>query len=424
MSRKVILSFILIVMLSGCAKPGLTDKEIGMITAQSTDFVHGASSMSYISVSEAGVFYIEDTGDGHLLSYYDYDADTHFALCNAPECTHMDEECAAFFSLKSSIDGFAYYHDALYLLEKGLEDREYQLIQMSVNCENRTVLATVPAEGEWSVAAIRDVYYCGGYAWIHAAYDRYDEGIGDFVVGEKLLAISLSDGAVISLTDMLTAADHNLAYLAFQAISDSWVAWKIECYDKPLLSMDTFYEQNGTVDGYEDYVTQYYETTAMKTDFWAISLKDMKPVQIPYPGDIIVDFYQGGCLGLIIEGDVETVVRYDLETGEMEKLCSIQDGGSLARYQGEVFNALYEGEKLLFMERQPDGNAQVSSYSMADGSITQLFQDVSTISFRIVGETKDRLIGNVVPSTDYVWIWKEDYRKGNWSDGVPILSRS
>ena len=110
MSRKVIsvllTLMILTALLSGCGKHSLADANSltsaeGAADAQATSFVHGASSLSYICVAEEGVFYIDGTGSGHFLCYYDYDADAHFVLCNAPECSHMNEECpGTLFSLK------------------------------------------------------------------------------------------------------------------------------------------------------------------------------------------------------------------------------------------------------------------------------------------------------------------------------------
>ena len=110
MSRKVIsvllTLMILTALLSGCGKHSLADANSltsaeGAADAQATSFVHGASSLSYICVAEEGVFYIDGTGSGHFLCYYDYDADAHFVLCNAPECSHMNEECLLFSPTRS-----------------------------------------------------------------------------------------------------------------------------------------------------------------------------------------------------------------------------------------------------------------------------------------------------------------------------------
>ena len=427
MSRKVIsvllTLMILTALLSGCGKHSLADANSltsaeSAADAQATSFVHGASSLSYICVAEEGVFYIDGTGSGHFLCYYDYDADAHFVLCNAPECSHMNEECPAFFPNTISITGFAYYDGALYLLQKGPEDTVYQLIQMSVNCENKTVLADVAAGEDWSADSITDVYYCGGYAWIHAAFMRYDDAAEDWVTGQKLLAIRLSDGELISLTDMYTPSD----YVAFEAISESMVAWRISSYDTPMLSSDAFYAQYGAESDYEEYLAQYYETTERIDNWWFLSIEDMEPAQMPFPGDLISAIYQDQCVGSIWEGNGETKILYDPKTGEAKELFSIQNGGSLARYQGEISNTLYEGEQLLFMEEQGDGSAQVSIYSLADGSTTPLFQDDRSITFRIIGETKDRLIGTIGTNPDRVWIWKEDYLAGDWSDAIRIIS--
>lgn len=427
-SKKVIsVLLILIVLLSGCGKHSLADANSltdteGAIAAQSAGCVHGASSLTHICVTDAGVFYIDGTASGHFLCYYDYDADAHFVLCNAPECSHANEECPAYFPNTISIIGFAYYNDSLYLLQKGSEDTAYQLIQMSVNCEDKTVVSTLSAGEGWNAESITDVYYCGGYAWIHATFLRYDDATKDWVTGQKLLAVRLSNGEIISLTDMLTGADNNLSYVAFQAISGSMVVWRTDHFETPLLSSDAFYEQYGTESDYEEYRAQYYETTEISKNWWLLSLEDMKPVQIPFPGDIIVDFYQGQCLGIVQNGNGETEILYDPKTEETQELFSIQNGGILARYQGEIFNLLYEGEQLLFMEEQLDGSAQVCSYSLADGITTPLFKDDSSITFRTIGETKDRLIGTIGTNPDRVWIWKEDYLKGNWSDAVRIIS--
>lgn len=420
MKRKIIV-MLLLLLLSGCGKHNLTDVESLTAKAQRNNCVHGASSLTKICVANAGVFYIDNNAAGKLLCYFDYDANSSFVLCSTPECLHSDEECAAFRASSTFVDGFACYDGALYLLQREVDDTTYRLIQMDVNCENQTVLTEITAEEGWSVAAISDVYYCGSYAWIHAIYGKYEDTARQMINAEELLAIRLTDGEIISLTGPLTTEKDNLSYLSFAAISDSAVAWNIDCYDALPLSQNEFLGQNENIENYISYLEQYYENVETIRSWWMVSQEDMEPTQIAFPGNLIIDFYEGKCLGLVLNGDVETELLYNPDTGETQELFSIQNGGCLGRYQGEICNLLYGGENLIFMESQGDSKAQVSSYSLADDSITPLFEDDESISFRIIGETEDRLIGTVGTNTARVWIWKSDYLNGDWSNRVTIL---
>ena len=418
--KRLIAIIMLLVLLPGCGWNDLQDVEDLEAKAQSERCVHGASSMTKICVADAGVFYIDSNAIGKLLCYYDYDSDAKFVLCSAPECSHSDEECAAFRPAGVSIDGFACYDGALFLLQEKQEELAYQLIRMDVNCQNQTVLATLGSTDGGEVSGISDSYYCGGYAWVHANYERYDKSTNSMEFAQQLMAICLADGKITPLTDLLTEAD-GLRYLSFAAISDTAAAWDVECYAEQPMSQQEYLEQTGEIEGFADYLEQFYDNAKIERTWWIVSLADFEPTTIPFPGDLLTDFYQGQCLGLVQNGEVETEILYDPSTGEVRELFSIQNGGCLARYQGEIFNLLYEGDGLLYMEPQEDGKVQVSCYSLSDGSSAPLFEDDETITFRIIGETKDRLIGTIGTNATRVWIWKSDYWKGDWRGAKTIL---
>ena len=111
--------------------------------------------------------------------------------------------------------------------------------------------------------------------------------------------------------------------------------------------------------------------------------------------------------------DGGNIISINLQNGNKEEVLRLENGGCLAWYMGELSLDRYNGEDILYLEYDGEDKCRIYKYSPAQQTSEFLFEDEASVSFRIVGQTRERLVGKFGEDTQYAWIDKKEYEQGN-----------
>lgn len=397
------------------------------------EFVAGAMPNSTVCVHEKGVFFFSSTG---LLSYYDYDSMESYVLCSRPNCFHLDENCIA--NAKSGSVGFAMYGDYAYYFRPIEDSLSWELVQIDIQEQTLKVLTVLGNEtsalDEWTISNIESAYYSNGKVWakLHLLYNPSEpnEWSND---GMQLIAIDLETGELTEITQPLML-DRDCCMLNFHFFGDGCIGYEKSYFNPPYMTMKEYASHSGkdSVEAkeYEEYLNRFYQNdtryacyrlvdtdTMEQTTFsegpytkegmLSYNFKDggYSPLQCIYDGDMIV-------MDMDVNGIDECYIARDAAGNYKETLLEIESGGTLGWYHGAPTLRLYNGDSLLYLRYDGDSRCKVYKYSLKSKESTFLFDDIAEVSFRIAGQTSDKLVGKINQSSQYAWIYKEDYEKG------------
>lgn len=409
-----------------------------------------------LAVDENGAFYIQNG----LLSVYDFDTGKTFALCNKPNCRHKDSECSAFIEPGTKIYGYACYKGTVYYLKQSqsLSSGDMELIRMDIGGGNKRTLATLPAiDTEEDEALWREVYdvgYAEDYLWMHLRYTLHyltDEDRPSQVT-EQLVGIELDTGKVIELTDVVK---NPLESVEFVGTGEGCVAYKatkesdeLPTFEEYLASigmdvkeLDMEERENYFQNEYSAYCEEFkeslqvsgalllYDTESKETTtLWEgeyIKERDADGhILVREPAINISGFYKGNVIYSRWADDTDNIYIQDLASKKESVLIEIADGGLLARFMGEIHTELFEGKTLYYIRYIDEKYGMIGKYDLETGENTELFRDIRNVTFRIVSETSDKLIGEMNYGEDYYWIDKEEFEKGNLEAAVFMFKKS
>ncbi len=389
--------------------------------------LHGAKSPeTAICVHDEGIFYLSGT-----LCYYDYDSGDSFVLCSKPNCLHMSQECVAYAGYKAT--GFALYGDYAYYFRPKKDSQAWELVQVDIQEQYSEVLTEFGADGskmeQWVIKGIIDCYYYGGKVWLHMSLD-YQTAEDNWwnSQGNQLAAIDLSTGEFYEITEIYEE-NGSYWYMSYGNFDAAYVGYEILTVQPEIMSAEAFAESVGvdvaslSEEEYWEYVFQNKVEENVVLDLRVIDLQTMESVSV---------FKDKGekCLAESIywtdekyayvaeqlsDDNIERyrIISIDLRDGSKEEVLRFENGGALGWYMGEASLNRYNGEDLLYLEYEGEDKCNIYKYSVSQGTSEWLFEDVAEVSFRIVGQTKDRLVGKLNEGTQYAWIYKADYEKGN-----------
>lgn len=453
MKRKItaVLLLLSLLLLSGCGK---TVSSETIEAEESSNLVFGASeSHETYSVSSSGIMY----GSGNLIRYCDLETGESYILCDKSNCTHSSENCSAWYENELSAYGIALYQGTVCYLRWVSSSNEYQLITMDLTGNNQRTVATIDGGnyeiGTWHISTVEDVYYRSGYAWIGLTY-AYPESETESIECTQWISVDLSSGAVTELNELTTDGTE----YSVKAIAENVIVLCKRTSSLEELSEEDFYEayergEFGTdlqdaEDPYYEYQMKWYPANNSLTDVLIChnistgeeTVLEEAPVSVSFEEDgyllgtspkyIFLGDYEG--LFLCEEMGSEETDRYffwDPESGVQEEFLTISDdgsaddgGGTLAWENGSVYNVLYDGYGLLYCEYKENEMADIYLLNLETMDTKKLMEDKHSISFRIVGESDNYLIGKVYDdfgSTLYK-ISKEDYLNGDLSKKVKL----
>ena len=151
---------------------------------------------------------------------------------------------------------------------------ELQIVSMDPAGKDKKIIARLDIGNgdldEWTLRRIGDVYYDHGYAYLHLYWMQAQEN--NSLDGEQLLAISLSDGQVTELTDILV---HEREYIAisFELISGEDVIASVWRYAPPVPSYEEYIAEHPNVE-YEEYYQTICENAPQETIYYDFCPKD------------------------------------------------------------------------------------------------------------------------------------------------------
>lgn len=385
--------------------------------ALANDFVSGKAVSSEICVHEKGVFYLS----GELLCYYDYNSDQSFILCSRPNCSHNDTECVAYAG--ESAVGFAMYGDYAFYFRPVSESLSWELIRVNIQEQICDIVCTfgIPSVSldQWYVYNVDCVYYNEGYAWakLHMLYTPAEPtGYNDN--GIQMVAINLSTGDLHELTDpLMDMRDYD--GITWRIFSDTYVGYEIEQFTPRLMTGDEYEEyckDNPTeTRTYFDYLAETTQNSPYER-YWLVDIASMSQ-RVLYEGYDInsLIWAKGEVLAARVnDGSTETYYQVSIDGKLGDEVFSITNGGALGWFHGEATMRLYDNDSILYLVYEGDERCKIYKYSLETGESTYLFEDDRHVSFRLVGQTSDKLIGKINESSQLAWIYKEDYENGNF----------
>lgn len=440
----LILIFIHACLLSGCKQRGIEQApSYNEIEAMGVDaVVQGADLLGAVSVSEQGIFYIRND---MLLGFYDYAARKEFIMCDQANCRHDDSSCSAYIADSGSITGYACYRGAIYVFQEQRDAASMVLLSMDAGGRNRKTVASLPiaADGPtgWMLTKIDSVYYGEGFAWFRAHYSKHTkEGTArNAESAAQLLAIDLGTGRIYELTDRLDEQTR----ATFEIIGDGYAVYEVTSRTTPILSEAEYYEQTGTAGDYPSYVEHYYSTTDSKgaiyffstqtkqaSVFWEGLLtniyREAEPDRIWYQATpyLFYGFWRGSALynASYCTNSIDTELRAsNLNTGESAAVLTIQNGDALGSYMGEIISTVYQGHILYYLVYEGEERCVIHRYDLNTQEDTVLFTDIRQVSFRIISDTSDKLIGTMNEGQNLCWISKDEFEAGNLKAAVRIF---
>lgn len=380
-----------------------------------------------VCVHEKGVFFISSS----TLCYYDYDSGDSYVLCSKPNCMHENNECVAYAG--NNATGFALYGDHAFYFRPKEDSQAWELVRINIQEQYSEVLTEIGADGDemgqWIVSGITDSYYYGGKVWLHMnlTYQSVEEDWWNSA-GTQLAAIDLSTSEFYEVTEIYeTNTSHwNMSY---QSFNDTYVGYNVMAIQPEIMLPEEYAESKGvspdalSEEEYWEYVNQNRVEENLVLDSRIIDLNSMESFSV---------FQDRGekCLGEGIywtddthayvaewisddASDGGNIISINLQNGNKEEVLRLENGGCLAWYMGELSLDRYNGEDILYLEYDGEDKCRIYKYSPAQQTSEFLFEDEASVSFRIVGQTRERLVGKFGEDTQYAWIDKKEYEQGN-----------
>ncbi len=412
-------------LLTGC---GRTVSDTTIPVSEDQGLVHGAReglSYSTYCVTDGGIVF----GRGNVIRYYDLDTDMDYVLCDRANCTHKNASCNAWYEDKLTTNGIAIYGDAVYYLTTNASSNEYRLITMDLSGNNKRTVARFDIGdyeiGSWYIGGVDDVYYRNGYAWIAWEYlyvrdESYSYGYTEWS------GVQLSTGKKITLNELTTDGTE----CEIDAILDDTLILSRRVSSMEELSEEDFYEALGEGDfGTEfddsddpdyDYVWKWYPAHNEMTD--TIIRYDIEtgeetvleetPVEVSFNedgtmlGTMPKYLFYGDYNGRLIceemgEGMNDAGARFflwDMEDNSQEDFLTIPDsgGGSLAWEDGSVHSQLYDGHYLVYLLNTDDDDIhELYLFDFETMESRKLTEYKADDALRIIGQTEDTLVGVV-----------------------------
>lgn len=372
-----------------------------------------AASASYPTSShEAGVFFFF----GGTMQYYDCEKEERYVLCSDPGCDHMDGDCNAYIGDKRLYGGYAMHQGRIYVMYAERDQSELKLFSVDpAGRDKKEVVSFDAGSGkmkESMVTRVGDTYYDHGYAYVHLYYNYVDED--DTEVGEKLVAIRLSDGRVTELTDIIVTGER-YTKCEYELITEDTVIYTLRGYDPIPVSYEEYEKDHPGVEYAEYYEDVYnmapeskwYYEFHPKTNETELAyeekLKINKDVITGYEfyasSYFILGHYDGKWLisvktGKSIFGKGEYRL-YDPVTKSSEivvKTSSMEEGAMGMDY-GEVSNVIYDGNKMLWSKKISNEENQYYLLDLEDGKKEELYTvNINEAGIDIRGESGEYLV--------------------------------
>lgn len=398
-----------------------------------SEFVVGAVPDSTVCVHEKGVFFFSNTGK---LSYYDYDSMQSYVLCSKPNCFHLDQDCIA--NANSDAVGFAMYGDYAYYFRPSEGSLRWELVQIDIQEQTLKVLIEfgngTSNLDEWTISNIDSAYYSNGKVWVklHMLFNPSEPNEWSNN-GMQLIAIDLETGDLTEITQPLML-DRDCCMLDFHFFGNGCVGYEKSYFNPPYMTMKEYTSDSGkeVVDfkEYEEYLNQFYANETRYACYRLVDTDTMEQTTFREGihfknGTLNYNFEDGGytplqwiyddnmvVMNMDVNGNDECYIALDAAGNYKDTLLEIESGGALGWYHGAPTLRLYNGDSLLYLRYDGDSRCKVYQYSLKLKESTFLFDDIAEVSFRIEGQTSDKLIGKINKSSQYAWIYKEDYEKG------------
>lgn len=400
-----------------------------------------------ISVNESGIFYF----DAEKLAYYDYETEDRYILCSTPQCKHNSKECNAYMGEMEIYGGYALYDGKIYVIYKEQGADYLALAEMDSVGQNKKIIVKIPvADGnleEWQINLIEEVYYYQGYAYlalnwtknVNYPYKNTSDGEVTWgglytLEGKQLLAISLEDGIVTELTEIL-CWDTDLISVNFAQFTEGNAVFYTERYDEKAKTIAEYYTENpeGGPNAYVEYCNEKYgenwEKRGTESQVYQMFVPETKEVKTMISHPVIerdgwkqVTYIMGVYKGkwLMYDSNLESEYYwFDPKTGTREEFMhnEVTPGNTLGRFYGEATASIYEGDKLLCSESLADGKEQIYLFHLDTGEKENLFTQKEDAfednGFLIMEETSKYLVGRHNNADQYYIVLKSDYEKSD-----------
>ncbi len=383
-----------------------------------SDFAATNAMRTDISVNEKGIFYIS----GAYLFYYDYASDDSFILCSKLGCTHLNSECVANAGLKAV--GFALVDDYGYYFRPVPDSLCWECVKVDFQNQTYESICTlgkseVPLD-TWSIDSVQSVYYNQGHAWVKLRmlyHPSEPTGWSDY--GIQMISVDLSSGQVHEYTEPLMD-NRDYSYAAWKLFDENHVVYWFEEYEStPMNSQE--YEQiagNDDPNGYTNYLNSVNENIIYSYRVIDIDTYEQTILTRGKEEDCPVPVWFADGKWVVEANDYQTKSAsyyYLNEDGQLsEEIFHYNNGGLLAWFMGEASFRLYDGNFLLYLTYEGEDRCKIYKYSIETGESTFLFEDDRGVSFRITGQTSDKLVGKINDDRQFAWIYKKDYESGNF----------
>lgn len=449
----VILAISAVAMLTGCTPGGGLD--LSQTEANPNRFVWGSLSDIDVSLGDVGLFY----PSGSTLRYYDMEAKQEYILCSRPNCRHMSDDCPAYFQKNlagDSADYVAQIGEYIYLTYNSATpdnwaetevEKSIMLIRVNPNDGTRTILASWPTQlsaaqtqADFYAYSIRNVGYCGGWAWFclgmtqQSSMERkglqYDQITGVELATGKQVILNGGDGWEYSIVSQC------MEHLYYRRLRDT----------EHQLTMDEFYEladeagvvtiEGITMTEYHEYQTWFWQKKPREYELLSYSMETGEE-KVLFSGLTIKEQgYGGGPYTVLGEYNGKALVeervpdaeggysnsfhrRYFLlnpETGETEVLFESENAAALDIAQGHSANCVFPDGKFFHARNITEETAEIWRYDLSTGEELFLFTDDRLITFRIYGPYNSGYFGKHKDhqyQEGFYWISEEDFYAGN-----------
>lgn len=425
LKRILIIGTLCIFLLFGCSPDGITDESNEKLKQTNSNVVLGTPLKSLYSISDAGIFYWNST---HLM-YYDYEADQNFVLCTASNCSHSSSDCPAYIEDAYYIYGFACYEGKLYYLRQDYNSKYMEMISMDADGTNQKVIGKLDmgdySVGSWRLDNVMPVYYSNGYAILYLNKMLETESYSKS--GNQIIMLDLSDGSIQELTDIL---QDDIYSSAIQMVTENYMIYRVCRMEEPQINILEFYDMYGEDADYESYLTEYYETTREYITDWCVDLETGEQTEIISTVDEDVYIYWGEYKGKIItyipDRTVEREVAMNIclldpNTMELSQKFTFEEYINDLKWVEDscIGGRVYDEEYLMFEYVGEDGY-RLYTYSLEDGSMTEIRNQTELDEFEIWGVTENLVIGSTKDRFNIKWLTKEDYEAGKYKNATKI----
>lgn len=407
--------------------------------------------------------------DGNHFRYKEYTTGTSYILCGDANCRHNSDSCLAFDS-GNKVFGFCYYRDFLYEFRMTKDAEKLQLLKINLESNQTKVLCDFETgsyePGNRVFENIGSLLFSGKYVWISMEYCTllpYEQQYSDTGATEiesfetEYLGINLESGEKVLLFDRDSKYDR----IQYAASSDKYVILTCDYYDKEELSQGEFnrlfrageyreYESD-VIDPYllykcsfhcnaektEDIVVYSIEQGEMSAVRTEVMHKEIFPFDeniqdasfyAPYIIYAIMDdclyYSKESYLSDSVYEEDQFLIRYSLPDGQEENIYDMKNSAVvLTNTYNYLSSPLMNGTELLMGESISEEECKLYFLDLHTLDRTELFTDVSNITFRPSAETETMYLGQMLVNNDVglYQISKEDFCTGNLSAAKKMI---